>query len=81
MKELTEKFKVRANGNYEKYNITDAVLGRTPAAGEEFVVTGDRLNVLLGNNSHHISFVDVVERIEEPKPEKPKTSRRKAAKK
>ena len=59
--------KVEALDTYEKYNVTDAGLGRVPKSGEQFEVTKERLNVLLGNNDSGRVYVKVVEPIKEQK--------------
>lgn len=59
------KYKVRALDTYKKMNIRDEQLNRVPEPGEEFIVSTDRLEVLSGNNSYEVKFVEVVEKIEE----------------
>ena len=59
--------KVEALDTYEKYNVTDAGLGRVPKSGEQFEVTKERLNVLLGNNDSGRVYVKVVEPVKEQK--------------
>ena len=75
------KVKVEALDTYEKFNTTDTELGRIPKAGEQFIVTKERLNVLLGNNELGRVFVRVVEPVEEVKkavvPKKKTTKRSK----
>lgn len=66
---------VEALDTYEKNNITDNDLGRVPRNGEQFEVSKERLDVLLGNNKHGLVFVRLVEKYEqeektENKPEK-----------
>lgn len=61
------KVKVEALDTYEKFNITDAELGRVPKAGEQFEVTKERLNILMGNNASGRIFVKVIEPIREIK--------------
>ena len=46
-------------------NVRDGQLDKVPEAGEEFIVNADRLEVLSGNNSYEVKFVEVVEKIEE----------------
>lgn len=70
--ELKMKYKVEALKTYEDYNVTDIVLGYVPKAGEEFIVTKDRLDVLLGENNDNRVYVKVVEEI---KPTEEKTSK------
>ena len=75
------KVKVEALDTYEKLNITDAVLGRVPKAGEQFEVTKERLNILMGNNAGGRIFVKIVEPVKEVKktilPKKKETKRKK----
>lgn len=59
------KYKVRALDTYKKMNVRDGQLDKVPEAGEEFIVNADRLEVLSGNNSYEVKFVEVVEKIEE----------------
>jgi len=61
------KVKVEALNTYELYNITDAQLGRIPKEGEQFEITKERLNVLLGNNPSGKVFVKIVEPVKEVK--------------
>lgn len=55
------KVKVEALDTYEKFNITDAELDRVPKAGEQYEVTKERLNILMGNNASGRVFVKVIE--------------------
>ena len=75
------KVKVEALDTYEKLNITDAVLGRVPKEGEQFEVTKERLNILMGNNAGGRVFVKIVEPVKEVKktilPKKKETKRKK----
>ncbi len=77
----TMKVKVEALDTYEKYNTTDMELGRVPKEGEQFIITKERLNVLLGNNELGRVFVKVVEPVDEVKkavaPKKKQTKRSK----
>lgn len=59
------KYKVRALDTYKKMNIRDEQLDKVPDEGEEFIVNADRLEVLSGNNSYGVKFVEVVEKLEE----------------
>ena len=74
------KIKVEALDTYEKNNVTDAELGRVPKAGEQFEVTKERLNILLGNNASGRTFVKIVEPVKEVKktilPKKKETKRK-----
>lgn len=60
--------KVVALDTFYKNNIKAKELDRIPKEGEEFEVTEERLEVLLGNNYYKKVFVKV---IEEPKKLKP----------
>ncbi len=75
------KVKVEALDTYEKYNITDGELKKVPKAGEQFEVTKERLNVLLGNNSGNRVYVKIIEPVKEEKkailPTKKVTKRKK----
>lgn len=68
--ELKMQFKVEALDTYEKYNITDNELKRIPKAGDTFIVTKERLDVLLGENDKGLVYVKVIEEI------KPKTKKK-----
>lgn len=59
--------KVKALDTYEKLNIKDEKLNVIPKKGKIFQVTEERLKVLLGDNRHHIAFVEIVEDKEENK--------------
>ena len=53
--------KVKALDTYEKLNIKDEKLNIIPKKGKIFEVTEERLKVLLGENRHHIAFVETME--------------------
>lgn len=76
--EVNMKFKVRALSTYKELECTDSELGRIPAAGEEFEVSGERLEILLGNNKHNRAFVEKVEEKKEEKATTPKAKEEKA---
>ena len=59
------KVRVEALDTYEKYNVTDNVLGRVPKAGEQFEVTQERLYILLGDNENNRVYVKVIEPVKE----------------
>jgi hypothetical protein len=63
--EIKMKYKVEALDTYEKLEINDASLNKIPREGEQFEVSHDRLEVLLGNNSYNMAFVKVVKEIKE----------------
>lgn len=75
------KMKVKATGEYQKRNLTDAVLGRTPKEGEEFEVTEERFKVLSGNNPFKAIFVKAVEEKKEIEVAKKEPKTEKAVKK
>ena len=59
--------KVEALDTYEKLGVIDNELKRIPKAGEQFTITKERLNVLMGNNELGKTFVKIVEPTEEKK--------------
>lgn len=63
----TMKVKVEALDTYSNFNVIDSELGRVPKAGEQFEVTKERLNILLGNNESGRVFVKIVEPVKEVK--------------
>lgn len=63
--ELKMRYLVEALPVYKEKNITDSGLGRVPEEGEQFEVTKERLDVLLGDNTHNTVFVKVIEEIKE----------------
>lgn len=52
---------VEALVTYKEKGIKDKELNRIPEPGEQFEVTEERLEVLLGNNSYNKAFVKLVE--------------------
>lgn len=58
--ELRRTYIVEANENYQRYNITDKELGRIPKPGECFVITGQRLEILTGDNPQGLVLVKVI---------------------
>lgn len=75
------KVKVEALDTYARFNVTDTELGRIPKVGEQFEVTKERLNILMGNNELGKTFVKIVEPVKETKkavaPKKKETKRKK----
>ena len=75
------KVKVEALDTYKKFNVTDSELGRVPESGEQFEVTKERLNILMGNNAGGRVYVKIVEPVKEEKkailPKKKETKRKK----
>ena len=63
----TMKVKVEALDTYTKYQVTDNELKRIPKEGEQFEVTKERLNVLMGNNAGGRVYVKIVEPVKEEK--------------
>lgn len=57
--------KVEALDTYQKFNVKDNELGRVPKAGEQFEVTKERLNILMGNNQAGRTYVKILEPVEE----------------
>lgn len=53
--------KVKATDAYEINKITDNELKRIPKKGEEFVISDSRYELLSGNNSYGLVFVEKVE--------------------
>ena len=72
---------VEALDTYKENNIADNVLGRIPMPGEQFEVSKERLEVLLGKNGHNLTFVKIIkEPEEEPIVEKKKPIKKKKTK-
>lgn len=69
--------KVVALDTYERLKVSDAEYGTRIAEGTEFVVSEERLKVLLGNNRFNEAFVKLAEVKEEVEEEKPKKRGRK----
>ncbi len=72
-------YKVEALDTYKKLNAIDSELKRIPEEGEQFEVSKERLEVLLGKNKHNKAFVKLVHQEEkkENKKLKPKTEKAK----
>ena len=69
--EKNMKYLVEALETYEKYNVSDNELGYVPKEGEQFKVSKERLDILLGENENNRVYVKVVKELkEEPKIEK-----------
>lgn len=64
------KYEVEALDTYKRKKIIDVELNKIPYEGERFIVTGERLETLLGNNSKNLTFVKVIKEIKEPKRKK-----------
>ena len=58
--------KVKATNKYQELNVEDKELRRIPKAGEEFEVSGERYEILKGNNKYNAVFAEAVETIREP---------------
>lgn len=54
------KYKVKALDTYSRLNVKDKELNYVPKEGEEFYVSKERLDVLLGSNSYNTAFVKLV---------------------
>ncbi len=67
--ELKTKYKVEALPVYEERKITDSDLNRVPKAGESWIVTKERKDILSGENVYKEVFVNVIEVIKEDKTE------------
>ena len=63
--EKNMKYLVEALNVYKDKNIKDNELNRIPEEGEQWVVSSERKEVLLGNNKHNIVFIKVIEEIKE----------------
>lgn len=61
------KYLVEALDNYKRRNLKDAILNKVPEEGEQFEVSKERLDVLLGDNNYNEAFVKVVKEIKETK--------------
>lgn len=59
------RYIVEALNTYEKRNISDGVLKRVLKEGNRFEVDKERLDVLLGDNPHKLTFVKLVKEIKE----------------
>ena len=59
--EIRMNYKVRALKTYKELNVKDKDLGRIPEEGEEFIINGERLEVLLGENKYKRAFVELAE--------------------
>lgn len=53
---------VKATDKYEKLNIQDNELGKTPKPGEEWEVSEERYKVLTKTNKYNTVFVEKVRR-------------------
>lgn len=56
---------VRATDKYEKLNLKDNELNRIPKEGEQWEVSGERYEILKGNNTFKTVFVEAVETVRE----------------
>ncbi len=63
--ELKMRYEVEALKVYEEKNIVDIILKRIPKEGEIFIVDKERLDVLLGDNTHKTAFIKVLKEIKE----------------
>lgn len=65
------KYLVEALPIYEENQIKDKELNRIPKAGEQWIVTNERKNILTGNNTNKYNkvFVKVIEEVKEEQKE------------
>lgn len=61
------KYLVEALDTYKRRNLKDAILNKVPEEGEQFEVSKERLDILLGDNNYNEAFVKVVKEIKETK--------------
>ena len=59
------KYLVEALDTYKRRNLKDAILNKVPEEGEQFEVSKERLDILLGDNNYNEAFVKVVKEIKE----------------
>lgn len=64
-KEQHLRYKVKATSAYQEKHISDGELHKIPEPGDTWIVTPERMNILIGNNALGIKFATVVEEIEE----------------
>ena len=60
------KMKVRATGEFKRLGVNPKELNDIPEEGTEFEVSGERYEVLKGNNSYKAKFVEATEKVREP---------------
>lgn len=58
--------KVKATGEFKRIGVTPKELDFIPEEGVEFEVSGERYEILKGNNSYKAKFVEAVEKVREP---------------
>ena len=58
--------KVKATGEFKRLNVHPKELAFVPEEGKEFEVTVERYEILKGNNSYKVKFVEAIEKIREP---------------
>lgn len=66
------KYLVEALPIYEENQIKDKELDRIPKAGEQWIVTNERKNILTGDNTRNKVFVKVIEEVKEEQKENKK---------
>lgn len=59
------KYLVEALNTYEELQCNDNELKRIPRVGEQWEVSKERLDVLLGKNEYKATFVKLIQPIEE----------------
>lgn len=72
---------VQATDKYEKLNLKDNELGRTPKKGEQFEISKQRYKVLTQTNKFNAVFVEKVEQVKEVEMATKKLKTEKAVKK
>ena len=65
--EKNMKYLVEALPTYEENNTSDCELGYVPKAGEQFEVSSERLEVLLGENDKKLIYVKVIGEVKQAK--------------
>ena len=61
--ELNSKYLVEALKTYQDRNFKDAELGIIPSPGSKWIVTKERLDLLLGENENQEAYVKLIKRI------------------
>ena len=56
-------YEVEALDTYEKFHFVDSQLGEVPKAGKTWLVEKGRLDILLGDNNLHTTFVKLLKKI------------------
>ncbi len=72
---------VKATNQYERLNVKDKELNRTPKKGEKFEITEERYEILTKNNKYNVVFVEKVEEVKKIETATKKVKTEKAVKK